>query len=745
MKHNKYPSFIQKLTVVVLLAAAVPWTAPAGAVNMVIFIGDGMGFEHVKAGRLYRNGIDTLPLTFETLSYHGKAITRLPDGNITDSATAGTALATGYQHPVNGIISMGTDNSIKTTILELAKAKGLRTGIITTDSITGATPGTFGAHEPNRTYETDIRYDYLMDGTTYQHLASLPNVLFGGGYDDPAIISGVNSTYVGVADRLGYVLAKSASELSSLMPPANYALGLFSSGWTPMDAFLSGNAAQPRLPDMVSKALQILGDNNSTGFFLMVEGALIDKLSHINDAGFAAEVAQLDLAVEAALNWANQSGQGLFVIVTADHETGGVNVPDGQQISPGTLPSLTFGSTGHTGVDVPVYANWPSTIQNQTIDNTEVFFLMEDRLEGGKPPQITGVTISEITAASATVQWNTTEPSDSRVESVEMAGPVFDPMRVTSHALVCNGLQPGVAYEITVSSMDLAGNIGTATAQFTTSDDRDAVVRADPIVTIGSLSGSFDAVNALDDGLSQAIMEGPDGAGSGIQVEYILNTPVATSEIGSLNLYGAVTWTRRDGTKDELITEIRVLDAGGSSNWVPITLDPQIPFQAAPAGSYVDSDGNIVIRFTDSAAFRRERKDALSIDYLAGKVERVPEIGFPPTTPAISSAVVNGSESVTLTWSESGYATWYEIRRCQGSSDWTVADSVWAGITSFTDTGLLPSTTYTYTVRAFNSLGYADSAPVTVTTAAPQLAAPENLTAKAGKGVINLAWTDSNA
>ena len=80
-------------------------------------------------------------MTFETLPYQGQAVTTLPNGTVTDSATAGTALATGYQHPANGIISMGANNSIKTTILELAKAKGLRTGIITTDSISGATPG----------------------------------------------------------------------------------------------------------------------------------------------------------------------------------------------------------------------------------------------------------------------------------------------------------------------------------------------------------------------------------------------------------------------------------------------------------------------------------------------------------------------------------------------------------------------------------------------------------------------------
>lgn len=107
-----------------------------------------MGFEHVQAGRLYKNGSDAQPLTFETLMYQGRAVTTLPSGAVTDSATAGTALATGYQHPANGVISMGAGNSIKTSILEMARARGLRTGIITTDSISGATPGRLGRMSP---------------------------------------------------------------------------------------------------------------------------------------------------------------------------------------------------------------------------------------------------------------------------------------------------------------------------------------------------------------------------------------------------------------------------------------------------------------------------------------------------------------------------------------------------------------------------------------------------------------------
>ena len=748
MKQETRMTFAGRLSLA-MLVAGVSHLAQAAGPNIVLFIGDGMGFEHVQAGRLYKSGSDATPLTFEKLPYHGQATTKLPDGTVTDSATAGTALATGYQHPVNGVISMGTDNSIKTTIHELAKAKGLRTGIITTDSISGATPGAFGAHEPSRTFEADIRYDYLMDDATYPHRASLPNVLFGGGFDDPYLVPGANATYVAIANSSGYSFVKTAGGLSA-MPPAEHALGLFGSGWAPMASFVTGDTAQPRLPQMVAKALALLQNNSGAGFFLMVEGALIDKLSHSNDRNFTPEVAQLDLAVQEALTWATANAQELLVIVTADHETGGVNVPDGQAVAPGTIPAMTFSSTGHTGAAVPVYANWPEALQGQTIDNTEVFYIMEDYLEGGKAPQITGLSVSGITETGATVQWNTTELSDSRAELSGSAGTFVDTARNVAHTLVCTGLQPGTTYTLTASSADLAGYAGTATAQFTTlapPPESEATVNANPVVTLGTLAGGFAAVGAPNDGMAQTVMEAADGVGSGLQVEYTLHTSAEPGEITALELYGAVSWTLQDGARDGLVTEVRVIAPGGGFAWERISLSAETPFQAAPASSYVDAGGNVAIRFTDGASIRRERKDTLAVDYLVGKVGRTPLTGAAPTAPENLTATANGSAAVTLTWTDASNETGYDIWRYTAAEGWVLAGSLPAGVTgviTYPDTGLAASTAYTYVVRAFNSLSYADSAQASATVGAPELEVPENLTAKASRGVVNLTWTDTN-
>lgn len=747
MKQEARTAFVPRV-VMSTLAAGMAAFAQAAGTNIVLFIGDGMGFEHVQAGRLYRSGSDATPLTFETLPFHGQAVTKLPDGTVTDSATAGTALATGYQHPVNGVISMGAGNSIKTTILELAKAKGLRTGIITTDSISGATPGAFGAHEPSRTYEADIRADYLLDDTTYPHKASLPNVLFGGGFDDPSLIPGPNATYVAIATSLGYSFVKNAGELSA-MPQADYALGLFGTSWAPMASFVTGNSAQPKLPQMVAKALAQLQNNNGAGFFLMVEGALIDKLSHSNDKNFTPEVAQLDLAVQEALTWAATHAQDTLVIVTADHETGGVSVPDGQTIAPGTIPALTFSSTGHTGATVPVYANWPEGLQGQTIDNTEVFSIMEDYLEGGKAPQITGLSVSGITETGATVQWNTSELSDSRAELSGGGGTFADALRSTAHTLLFTGLQPGTTYTLTAFSTDLAGNAGTATAQFTTlaPPPSDALVSANPVVTLGSLAGDYTAVGALLDGRTQTIMEAADGVGSGLEVVYTLHTTADPAEITTLELYGAASWTLKDGARDGLVTEVRAVAPDGGFAWERIALSADTPFQAAPASSYVDAAGNVVIRFTDSASIRRERKDTLSVDYLVGKVGFTALPGGAPTVPENLTAVANGSAAITLTWTDASNETGYDIWRYTAAEGWVVAGTLpagAAGVITYTDTGLTASTTYAYVVRAFNGLSYADSAQVSATVAAPELEVPENLAAKVGRGVINLTWTDTN-
>jgi len=385
MRRFSVPAFIA-----ILVACALPSNA---ADNVILFIGDGMGWEHVRAGRVLVNGSSQEPLSFETLGVTAECITTLPNGGITDSATAATALATGYQAPVNGVISMGPDQSIEPTVLELAKARGLRTGIITTDDIGGATPGAFGAHEPSRSYLMQIREDYLVDDTIYGHAASRPYLLLGGGYDDPTPLRGTTLSLAGVADALGYLYVRTASELASA--PSQPLVGLFGTSWAPMAPMVSRPSTQPRLSEMVATGLSLL--ENPNGLFLMVESANIDKLSHGNDSSFVWEVAELEIAVQSAVAWRNSHpADHTLILVTADHETGGLSVPD-QTLPPGTVPSMTWSTSGHTAVNVPIFATWPGSLNGSVVDNTRIFLLMEEYLNLSverKPSEVTGLTVA---------------------------------------------------------------------------------------------------------------------------------------------------------------------------------------------------------------------------------------------------------------------------------------------------------------------------------------------------------------
>ncbi len=419
--------------------------------NIILFIGDGMGPDHVKAGRWFRNA-PSVPLTFETLPFAGEAVTTLPGGDITDSATAGTALATGYQHPATGIISVDGAGAILETILEKAKALGYATGIVTTDDITGATPAAFGAHEQSRTQTAEIRQDYLVDEADAGdalHPASRPNVLMGGGY---------LADYATQAANLGYEVIADQAHLAALAGP--HSMGLFAAT-TFTAEYLGPPAAQPTLAGMVARTIELLSGQGGS-FFLMVEGALIDKLSHSNvAAGIGPEVDQFDLAVQTALAWRSGTPvpEDTLVLVTADHETGGLVVSDSG--------AVTFTTADHTVRNVGIYATWPATLQGQTIDNTETFFLMEDFLTSGRPPVPEAVATPDVTESSVRITWNTREPATSDLlrDGTLLSG---DAARVSSHEVLLGGLEPSTTYTILVSSTDLAGNTGSAPLTFTT-------------------------------------------------------------------------------------------------------------------------------------------------------------------------------------------------------------------------------------------------------------------------------------
>jgi alkaline phosphatase len=334
-------------------ALIVLWLAsPAIGRNIIIMIGDGMGPEQVKAGGIYKYGAPGT-LAFEKLPHAAMAKTAPASGGVTDSAAAGTAIATGVKVK-NGTISMAVpgDGRELQTLLETCKARGMATGLVTTTALTHATPAAFGAHDRSRKNARQIANDYLTQ--------TKPDVLLGGGE------SGMTADG---ARRAGYSVVTDLSGLKRVRPGSTGRLaGLFGSSHLPYEK--DGLGGLPHLSDMVTAALGVL-ERNPNGYFLMIEGGRIDHACHKNDAERAVrEVAAFEEAFSVV--WSRVSRRtDTLVIVTADHETGGLTVKKGN--GRGKTPDVKWSTKNHTGKNVPAYAWGPGAeAVTGTIENTDI-------------------------------------------------------------------------------------------------------------------------------------------------------------------------------------------------------------------------------------------------------------------------------------------------------------------------------------------------------------------------------------
>ena len=321
--------------------------------HIILMIGDGMGSEQVKAAGMYANGAAGT-LSFESFAHTGYVTTRSANSAITDSAASGTAMATGVKVN-NGVVSVAADGTELETLLEHYSALGLSTGLVTTTYMTHATPAVFGAHNLSRNQTADIGSDYLTQ--------TRPDVLLGGG---------ANGLSVASAQGAGYEIVTTAAGMASVdTEAAGLKLsGQFGASHLPYE--LDGLGSLPDLSNMTQTALDVL-DNNATGFFLMVEGGRIDHACHGNDLERTIhETIEFSNSVQVVLNWAAAHPDTL-IIVTADHETGGLKVTGHDGIA-GHLPTVTWSTGGHTATNVPVYA-WGVGADRilPLMDNTDVY------------------------------------------------------------------------------------------------------------------------------------------------------------------------------------------------------------------------------------------------------------------------------------------------------------------------------------------------------------------------------------
>ncbi len=337
--------------------------------GVVLLIGDGMGLAQVSTRFYYGEGEPQ----FARFPYIGLINTSSSAEKVTDSASGATAFSTG-QKTYNGAIGVGPDREELPTILEQLSAEGWATGLVATSSIVHATPASFYAHVPRRSqYEkiaeqlVDSDVDFFAGGGKdfFFHRKDEKNLyqpLVDQGFQMDTVALDPEATY-DVSEKYGFILADDG------MPPILEGRGDF-------------------LPNATRAALDYLSQNDK-GFFLMVEGSQIDWGGHANEFAYlVTELQDFDKTIGLVLDFAEARGD-ILVVVTADHETGGLSLSadadNYQEISP------TFSTGGHSATLIPVFAYGPGAENFAGIyENTDIYHKINAMVHGRSEPGLLG-------------------------------------------------------------------------------------------------------------------------------------------------------------------------------------------------------------------------------------------------------------------------------------------------------------------------------------------------------------------
>lgn len=317
--------------------------------NVIFIIGDGTGLAQITSGQLNSVGPDGR-LHLQTLPVTGFVRTHASGNLITDSAAGATAYSCGIK-TYNGAIGVDPEQRACKTILEIMQEVGYATGLVATSSITHATPASYASHVPQRSMENEI---------AAQLTTSDVDVLLGGGQEyflpasDSLSVREDDRDLIAELREAGYRVAMDRDELQSIPSDQTKLAGLFAADG------LEYTDTEPRIADMTQKAIDILSQDED-GFFLMVEGSQIDWGGHANNAEYVLrEVKDFDQAVKAALDFAVEDGETL-VVITADHETGGMTLQ--RSLDDGKNMEIFWTSGSHTGIPVPLMAYGPHALE----------------------------------------------------------------------------------------------------------------------------------------------------------------------------------------------------------------------------------------------------------------------------------------------------------------------------------------------------------------------------------------------
>lgn len=287
------------------------------------FIGDGMGMPQINAAEIYKGTLNSNDLmykekvNFTAFPFMGMQTTQAADTFITDSAAAGTALASGYKTN-SAYLNMDPAKTVKyTSMAEKAKEKGMKVGIVSSVSLDHATPAAFYAHQPHRNNFYEIALEMVNSGFDY---------FAGGGLLAPAGKKKDLPNALDIARQQGYKVVNNQEEIMGLTPGDGKVIAI-QPGLAAEEAmqYEIDRTGQLSLADFTRKGIEML--DNPNGFFMMVEGGKIDWACHANDAVTTIrDVMALEDAVAEALKFYAKHPEETLIIITGDHETGGMTI-----------------------------------------------------------------------------------------------------------------------------------------------------------------------------------------------------------------------------------------------------------------------------------------------------------------------------------------------------------------------------------------------------------------------------------
>ena len=356
--------------------------------HIVLIIGDGTGLAQWSAYNAKRtqgiNSMDSAAIVFTDFPVIGFSLTSSADAFITDSGAGATALATGKKAN-NYMIGMAADSTKPITISEIAHRMGKSTGIAVTCELTHATPGSFFAHQPSRKLMNEIGADFIT-GMSPHDLADLQerngqtdvgSQFVKKGSIDVALGGGRKYFDTNALKNNGYAIGTGYEAMKQLQNQSRRVV-FYDDQPFPPKAHEGRNKEGMYLADASESVLNTMF-LNPKGSFTMIEGSQVDWAGHENDSTYLmAEMEDFDVAIRRVIAMA-KADKNTLVIVTADHETGGLSLTDWDKAR--SQPAMHFSTGHHTGIPVPVFAYGPGAeLFSGSYQNTAIFTKIQDLL-----------------------------------------------------------------------------------------------------------------------------------------------------------------------------------------------------------------------------------------------------------------------------------------------------------------------------------------------------------------------------